>query len=180
MALLVEIRDLLLRPAPAGDIHLSGQFNNSILNLLSNLHGVTQSVGPAAEPLPPLDEHGRPPLPAPQRDLPPHSRLDYDRNPLFTGREEELRELARRLLYDPAGAPAVISTAAGGMGKTQLAVEFAHRYGRFFAGGVQWVSFGQVAPTPRPTTTRRGPSSPPRWPAAAGPWGCGRRRRSSS
>ena len=31
----------------------------------------------------------------------------------------------------------------GGIGKTQLAVEFAHRYGRYFAGGVFWLSFAQ-------------------------------------
>ncbi len=36
------------------------------------------------------------------------------------------------------------------MGKTQLAVEFAARYSRFFAGGVQWVSFGQVEPDATP------------------------------
>ena len=28
-----------------------------------------------------------------------------------------------------------------GYGKTQLAVEFAYRYGQFFAGGVFWLSF---------------------------------------
>ncbi len=132
-----------------GDITLSGDFSGSILNLLARLEGVTQTVhgGYLTPPLPPLDEHGRPPLPAAVRDLPPHSRLSYDRNPLFTGREDELRQLARRLLYAPAGVPAVIGTGIGGIGKTQLAVEFAFRYGRYFAGGVQWVS---LAPVMRP------------------------------
>ena len=32
-------------------------------------------------------------------------------------------------------------TGPEGVGKTQLAIDFAHRYGRFFAGGVFWLSF---------------------------------------
>jgi len=135
--------------AIAGDVHFSGEFQNVIINLLSSLSGVPQRIGDGGPadtppPLPPLDEHGQPPLPAPRRDLPPRSRLPYGRNPLFTGREAELRALAGQLLYDPARTPAVISTGIGGMGKTQLAVEFAYRYGRYFPGGVQWISLGAV------------------------------------
>ena len=135
--------------AIAGDVHFSGAFQNVIINLLSSLSGASQHIGDGGSaytppPLPPLDEHGRPPLPPPHRDLPPHSRLPHGRNPLFTGREADLRELAGQLLYDPARTPAVISTGIGGMGKTQLAVEFAYRYGGYFAGGVQWISLGAV------------------------------------
>ncbi len=117
--------------------------------------GSTIHIHPQSEetytppPLPPLGEDGRAPLAAPGH-LPPRSRLPYDRNPLFTGREAELRQLARQLLYDPAATPAVISTGIGGMGKTQLAVEFAYRYGRYFSGGVQWAS---LAPPQRDATT---------------------------
>ena len=135
--------------AIGGDVIFSGQFHNVIINLLSQLSHTTQGAGgfggPTPPPLPPLDEDGRPPLPDPG-SLPPRSRPVYGRNPLFTGREDELRDLARRLLYDPAGTPAVISTGIGGIGKTQLAVEFAYRFGRFFAGGVQWVSLADGDP----------------------------------
>lgn len=70
----------------------------------------------------------------------------------FVGRREELKSLARVLKGDAAFAsrPVVAAvTGIGGVGKTQLASEFAHRYGRHFRGGVYWVNFsepGGVAP----------------------------------
>ena len=149
---LAEVRAALAQiaagRAAVGDVHFSGQFHNVIINLLSQLKDSRQTIGGATtgEPLPPLDEHGRPPLPDASRDLPPGSRVPYDPNPLFTGREDELRQLARDLLYAPAGAPVVIATGIGGIGKTQLAAEFTHRYGRYFAGGVQWVSLADGDP----------------------------------
>ncbi|NIO76338.1 MAG: tetratricopeptide repeat protein, partial [Armatimonadetes bacterium] len=36
----------------------------------------------------------------------------------------------------------------GGIGKTQLAAEFVHRYGQYFAGGVFWLSFADPAAIP--------------------------------
>jgi tetratricopeptide (TPR) repeat protein len=78
-------------------------------------------------------------------ELPPGSRLPFGRNALFTGREEALKGLARALLYQE-GQRAVVTQAVqgmGGVGKTQLAVEFAHRYGRFFRG-VHWVNAAKV------------------------------------
>jgi len=77
------------------------------------------------------------PGPAP---LPPGSHLPLPHNPLFVGRDEELRALATVLKAGEAVAVGAV-TGIGGMGKTQLASEFAHRYGRYFAGGVFWVSF---------------------------------------
>ncbi|MBV9790097.1 MAG: tetratricopeptide repeat protein, partial [Chloroflexi bacterium] len=82
--------------------------------------------------------------------LPQGSRMPLSRNPLFVGREEDLRALAGVL---KAGGTAAIgqiaaATGLGGIGKTQLATEFVHRYGQFFAGGVFWLSFADPAVVP--------------------------------
>ncbi len=99
-------------------------------------------------PLPDRAANGRPPT-QPTGPLPPGSRLPYQPNPFFTGREADLADLALALLYDTSPAPLpssqtpapslIISTGIGGVGKTQLAAEFAHRWGRYFSG-VHWVS----------------------------------------
>ncbi len=74
--------------------------------------------------------------------LPAGSRMLLERNPRFVGRQEQLKLLAvelKRGEADPAnGAMAIVGL--GGVGKTQLACEFAHRFGRFFEGGVFWLS----------------------------------------
>src|SRR6266487_213244 len=70
----------------------------------------------------------------------------YAPNPLFVGRENELRTIAA-LLREPVRATVVI-TAMGGMGKTQLATEFVRRYSSYFAGGVFWLNFADPAAIP--------------------------------
>ncbi len=81
--------------------------------------------------------------------LPPGSTLPFGRNAAFTGREAELRALAAALC-PPEGdeAPPVVVTQAvaglGGVGKTQLAVEFAYRYGYRFRG-VHWLDLRDPA-----------------------------------
>ena len=95
----------------------------------------------AALPLDPLPEPG---------GLPPGSVMPWPRNRFFVGREPELRTLARQLKEGGTAAigqsPAV--TGLGGQGKTQLAVELAYRVGRWFAGGVFWVSCAEPASIP--------------------------------
>jgi tetratricopeptide (TPR) repeat protein len=79
------------------------------------------------------------PLPFPG-DLPVGSYLPFKRNPLFTGREADLISLAESLLNQNTST--IINQAIagmGGLGKTQLAVEFAFRYGKFFRG-VYWLN----------------------------------------
>ena len=90
----------------------------------------------------PLDEVSQPGL------LPVGSRMPLAHNPLFVGREESLKTLARQLKAGETSAVGQVEIAAatglGGMGKTQLASEFVHRYGRFFAGGAFWMSFADA------------------------------------
>jgi tetratricopeptide (TPR) repeat protein len=85
----------------------------------------------------PLD---RIPDPAP---LPFGSRMPLSPNALFVGREQDLKEIAAAL---KAGTTSVIAAATGmgGIGKTQLASEFVHRYGHYFIGGVFWLSFAEA------------------------------------
>src|SRR6185369_2451610 len=82
-------------------------------------------------------------IPAPG-PLPAGSRMPLAVNPLFVGREDDLRALARHLKTSGV----VAATGLGGVGKTQLACELAHRYGRFFAGGVFWLRFADPAGVP--------------------------------
>jgi tetratricopeptide (TPR) repeat protein len=87
------------------------------------------------------------PDPAP---LPPGSRMPHAVNPMFVGRDEDLRELARALKAGESAAIGQIAAATGmgGIGKTQLASELVHRYGQFFEGGVFWMSFADSAGVP--------------------------------
>jgi hypothetical protein len=79
--------------------------------------------------------------------LPSGSLMPFAPNPLFVGREPNLLALARALHVGGAAAiaPLAAVTGLGGIGKTQLATEFAHRYGQYFAGGVFWLSFADAA-----------------------------------
>lgn len=72
--------------------------------------------------------------------------MPLSRNPLFVGRVGDLRRIATALDVGQAPAPGrtIAATGMGGLGKTCLAVEFVHRYGRQFAGGVYWLSFANA------------------------------------
>jgi len=108
-------------------------------------HGVPPTPGgePYVPPTPPDSDE----LPLPGT-LPPGSRMPFPRNALFTGREADLRALAQTLSPAPtvSAPPSVlvmqVVQGMGGVGKTQLAVEFAYRYGRFFHG-VHWINAQQ-------------------------------------
>jgi tetratricopeptide (TPR) repeat protein len=84
--------------------------------------------------------------------LPAGSRMPFAPNRLFVGRQEDLRTLARQLQAGETSAVGQVEIAAatglGGIGKTQLAAEFVHRYGRSFDGGVFWMSFADPAAVP--------------------------------
>jgi hypothetical protein len=84
--------------------------------------------------------------------LPHGSRMPFFHNPLFVGREEDLKKLARELKVGESTTVGEVRTAAvtglGGIGKTQLAVEFAYRYSGFFKGGVFWLNFADPVSLP--------------------------------
>lgn len=86
-------------------------------------------------------------VPQPQDVLPPGSWMGgLSRNQQFVGREADLLALASLLKGSQSVAVSegrsAVASGLGGIGKTQLAVEFAYRYGRHFAG-VFWLSFAQ-------------------------------------
>jgi tetratricopeptide (TPR) repeat protein len=96
---------------------------------------------PAAPPADP--HHAR----LPTADLPPVAALPqphtmpFGRNPLFAGRSGDLLALAGLLTaHRLADGRCVAISGLGGVGKTELAIEFVHRYGQFFAGGVFWLN----------------------------------------
>lgn len=78
------------------------------------------------------------------------SRMPLGHNHMFAGRESDLRAIAHQL---KGRATVVIGQAAavtgmGGVGKTQLAAEFVHRYGQYFTGGVFWINFDDSTAIP--------------------------------
>jgi tetratricopeptide (TPR) repeat protein len=84
--------------------------------------------------------------------VPPGSRMRLAPNPMFTGRDSELRRIAETFI-EPSVA---VLSGIGGAGKTQIASEFVHRYGQFFTG-VYWVlmsdsevALGEVASCGQP------------------------------
>ena len=86
--------------------------------------------------------------PEPEDTLPPGSWMArLSRNRQFVGRERDLLALAALLKGGETVAvnqvQSAVASGLGGIGKTQLAIEFAYRYGRYFAG-VFWLSFAQA------------------------------------
>ena len=77
--------------------------------------------------------------------LPSHSRMPLARNGLFTGRTQELQWLASYLGPSSEQVPTVVVAGLGGVGKSQIASEYVHRYGRFYGGGVLWISLADPA-----------------------------------
>jgi NB-ARC domain len=72
------------------------------------------------------------------RVLPKVFNVPYERNPFFTGRNEKIKELRDSLVKNSAGALAQAISGLGGIGKTQIAIEYAYRY-RGDYDAVLWV-----------------------------------------
>src|SRR5689334_3889857 len=73
--------------------------------------------------------------PAPAPAAAPAFTVPYPTNPLFTGRDAELARIGAGL----SAGWAVAVVGAGGLGKTQLAVEYAHQHCDEYPGGVFWL-----------------------------------------
>ncbi len=77
--------------------------------------------------------------------LPINAIVPYHRNEMFVGRHDCLLELVDLLLpileTETMENRLAIVTGMGGVGKTQLAVEFCYRYGQYLPGGVYWLNF---------------------------------------
>jgi len=67
----------------------------------------------------------------------PTCRMRLRHNPSFVGRRTELLALSQ-LLY--TRGICFLVTGIGGVGKTQLACSFVHRFGRYFTDGVFWIN----------------------------------------
>ena len=83
-------------------------------------------------------------LPQP-RALPSSTNVPFRRNNDFVGRSEALLTVARHFFSKESVIPPPVAVVTGmkGLGKTQLAVEFAFRYASYFPGGVFWLNFAQ-------------------------------------
>jgi tetratricopeptide (TPR) repeat protein/transcriptional regulator with XRE-family HTH domain len=92
--------------------------------------------------------------------LPTGSHMPLAPNPLFVGRGDDLLQVATALRGGDttvALGQVVACTGLSGLGKTQLAVELVHRYGRFFTGGVFWLSFASADEIPLQVAACAGP-----------------------
>ena len=98
---------------------------------------------------------------SPVGHLAEESFMEYGRNPNFVGRAETMQGLAEQFKAGEIQVAAV--TGYGGLGKSTLAVEFAHRYGRYFAGGVQWVSMAEPSTIPTNIARTGGSHLHPQW-----------------
>jgi tetratricopeptide (TPR) repeat protein len=68
---------------------------------------------------------------------PVFSNLPYAQNPDFRGRDKDLTELHRSLT---TSSQPLALVGLGGLGKTQLASEYAHRFRHEYPGGIFWIN----------------------------------------
>ena len=127
--LVAALKPLLVSPTQAKKLSLGG---TATIRRKSKTHDSQRSQSRSL----PLS---RLPAPAP---LPTGSRMPLSRNPLFVGRQSDLQFLAKTFATGQPQTAAIVGL--GGLGKTQLASEFVHRYGRFFTGGVFWLPFADA------------------------------------
>jgi hypothetical protein len=74
--------------------------------------------------------------------------VPFKRNPGFVGRSDELTRLRKSLqgagdIVQAVGIIPTGLTGMGGIGKTQLAVEYVYRYRDYYPGGIFWLNAAQ-------------------------------------
>jgi hypothetical protein len=70
--------------------------------------------------------------------------LPFPRNEKFVGREDDLERLHKALQQgESVGVRPAMLSGMGGIGKTQLAAEYAYRYKEQYPGGIYWVNTAQ-------------------------------------
>jgi len=129
-------------------VDLRGGLNDedAIYRLECGIKGISPGKSTKKETAIPSTSGELPPV----GDLPIGSYIPFPPNPLFEGRVNDLKKLAEALcspLLSGEGpgerSGMVVNqkaiTGMGGLGKTQLAVEFAYRYGSYFRG-VHWLN----------------------------------------
>ncbi len=83
-------------------------------------------------------------------ELPKIHYMPWMRNKNFVGRDDELKKIAC-LIKDGVSSSSetyIALTGIGGQGKTQLAVEFSYRYGKWFPGGIFFVNCSEPQSIP--------------------------------
>lgn len=72
---------------------------------------------------------------------PSNAFIPYNPNPSFTGRHDDLLNLYLKMIgnLNKTGLNQVGLVGMGGIGKTQLAVEFVYRFSFSFEGGIYWI-----------------------------------------
>jgi tetratricopeptide (TPR) repeat protein len=129
-----------LKPVQQIDVSTVGLFEENYPKICAELGGTVRP-----DPEPPTDRNALPAV----SPLPPVHRMPYrslgDR---FVGRVDSLWRLYDQLSQGKTSVVQGVGVVAGtgGLGKTQLAVEYVHRFNGHYPGGVFWVEADQGIP----------------------------------
>ena len=103
-------------------------FGGQAIEVHGDAHFDMRGAGPATAPV------AHPPTPAsPPGALSEIRNIPHPRNPNFTGRVELLRDLREALDSEKSAALTQAISGLGGVGKTQLAIEYAYRYANHYS-----------------------------------------------